>query len=553
MPESFTSITYEVYIAGAWVDISADVRLDPAPRFSGIGIMATSISDRVGDAGKFEFTLDNSTGNSGGVLGYYTPGHPDVRSGWTHGLRVRVTFVYDGYSKVMDDFYIDFDGIEVIPGKYGKREVNVTASNWMKSAADHRLNLLQRKTNYNIFNSVQDIIDNADRKPVAMKWWGHGSGGVTFPTVFDTTESDTQAISEFQKLAVSELGYIYERGDGTVVVESQTNARRGDIGGDSFDLGSIIPTKSTDFTDSLLLETGGTDNLLMETGDDILLEHSQYATFTDADIRDMEVVYGKNLANQVKFVLYPRTLDAAPVVLSTLEEPIEILAGETLTEIRNQYRDPNSPDTEINGFDMVAPVATTDYLMFSNSDGLTGTDRTADLSVTAEYGNSEVRYTLTNNNAATSYIGKLDARGKGIYIYDTVDVLYRETITSIPTYGIKTLNLDCVYLDSLDQLYSYADKGVVDIFGTGILAGLAYNEMSIESVTFDVNKSSKMMMAFMHLDAGRMLSLFETMSEVDYLNYADYQQAWFINGYDIEIIDNKLVRWTCVMKYVGRS
>jgi hypothetical protein len=557
--EEFTSIVYEAYISGAWVDLSADVRQNPTPRISGIGIMGNSITDRTGDAGTCEFSLDNSTGNSGGLLGYYSPGHPNVRSGWTHGLRIRVTFNYDGYSKIFDDFYIDRDGLNVVTGLYGERSVRVHASNWMKYAADHKLNLMQRKTNYSIFNALQDIIDNSDRKPLRIKWWGKDyfdAFGVlqhdtnTFPTVFDVTQADTKALSEFNKLAMSLFGYVYQRGDGTLVIENQTKGRGYNIDDSgSFTFGTYIPNKSTDYTDAILNESGGTDNILNEDGSNILLEHAQRASFTDADIKSINVSYGKNLANRVKFVLYPRTVDGSAVVLSTLEEPIEILAAETLTEIRNQYKDPNNQDVEVNGYEMVAPVATTDYQMFQNEDG-TGTDRTADLVVVAEYGNSEVRYTLTNNNAATSYVTKLSARGKGIYIYDTIEKLYEERTISIPAYGPKDLTLDCYYLDSIDSLFLFAQKSTT--IWTGLLAGVAKNEMTVDAVIFDVNRSSKSMMAFMFLEPGDIMKLFETMSEVD-LSQANYDSGWYINGYDVEIVAGKFVRWTCVMKFTSRT
>ena len=91
MTELFDSISIEVYNS-TWVDVTTDVRQKPNPRWNR-GIMSNRPNERIGHAGIFTFNLDNSTSNSAGLAGYYSPGHSNCWSGWTTGLPVRLGFL----------------------------------------------------------------------------------------------------------------------------------------------------------------------------------------------------------------------------------------------------------------------------------------------------------------------------------------------------------------------------------------------------------------------------------------------------------------------------
>lgn len=167
MAEEFTSITTEAYLSGAWVDITSDVRTSPAPRVTGIGILDNTFAGRVGDIGTYEFTLDNSAACSGGVLGYYTPYGTNVRTGWDVNVPIRLTFNYDGYSRVKFYGTVDLDGITVEPLKNRGRSVSVRASNWMAHASNHSISLLQYQTNIRADQAIQCILDNMSIQPPA--------------------------------------------------------------------------------------------------------------------------------------------------------------------------------------------------------------------------------------------------------------------------------------------------------------------------------------------------------------------------------------------------
>jgi hypothetical protein len=75
-----------------WTDITADVIDTISWKY---GILGSGPLDRIGDPGEMSIKLNNTETNSGGVTGYYTPGHPLCRVGFTVGLPVRLTATYN--------------------------------------------------------------------------------------------------------------------------------------------------------------------------------------------------------------------------------------------------------------------------------------------------------------------------------------------------------------------------------------------------------------------------------------------------------------------------
>ena len=105
------TITLNVYFSGlssASTNIASDVVLGANSLKAAYGITGTGSTDRVGRTGSLTFSLDNSVNNSGGVQGYYSPGHANARStgtiGWNLGLFISITLSYGGTN------YIKFIG-----------------------------------------------------------------------------------------------------------------------------------------------------------------------------------------------------------------------------------------------------------------------------------------------------------------------------------------------------------------------------------------------------------------------------------------------------------
>lgn len=521
----FTSIHIEVNISDTWIPLEDDVLSSPAPRVQGMGITNFDVLSRTGGPAVFTFSLNNSETNSQDTLGYYSPGHASALSGWTTGLPVRLYFLYDGIYKHAFYGKIDPDGIRVMPGTKKRRVVEVTASNWMREAAAHTVNLLQYVTYSTANAGIAAIVANLTNQPLATSYQQGVQG---LPALFDVTSQKTKAMSEINKLTVSEMGLSYMRGvysmtddpaGETLVFEKRTHRY------EQRETPTQIALHSSEPLSYLLLETG--DFLLQENGDKIYLEASQAAVFDETDIIDMDVSYGAHIYNRVRLTTYPRRLDDSPVVLWQLEEPFELAVGAT-HNMRVSYRDPNGKSSSVSGINMITPVSGTDYAAFQYPTG-TGTDYTADLSVTVEYGTSEAEYTLENTGASSFYVTTLQARGYGVYVYDSTTTV-KESASSIAAYGESEVNIDLPYVRNLRSLGIDADE----LIGKWVHDTPEYY---IERASFMANKDDFNMMAFMCLNAGDFIKLSETMTGID------TTYTWCIHAYDLEIRDGWIAVW----------
>ena len=496
-----------------WTDVSGDII---APMTINGGIMDNSPLSRVAGTGKFILNLNNSISNSAGLAGYYSPGHTNCRSGFAAGLQVRLRITYDNVTYIKFQGRIPPQGIRVLPGTKKERITIVSVHDWMEQAASHKMDLPTYVTTKKANEVIELILANM---PITPESTSLATGQETFAHNFDTVKSETTALAEFQKLALSEFGYIYLKHSRTSgeILTFDARTTRGLI----TDL-QQIPVHS-DEAGRLLTEDGG--YLLTEDGGKIILDEIQEASFTN-EMDGLVTSHGKNLYNHITARTYPRDIDAAATtVLFDLKYALLIAAGETKT-IRGKFRDPDSKATQVAGIDMVTPVATTDYTANTASDG-TGSDMTASLSVTTTYGVSEVDFVLENTHGSTTlYVTKLQCRGKGIYIYDSVTSEAKDT-TSKNAYGDYPLTLNMKYQDnplvgedfSAAQLLIYKDP-----------------HDTVETVSFNANRSKKNMFAFLAIEPGMRVHIEETQTGT----ISDF----IVNGTAAEILTNGIINYS---------
>ena len=555
--ETFTSIIFQVKINSVWIDISADVKANPNPKISGMGIMGYGPLDRVGSAATLTFALDNSEANSARTRGYYSPGTSTALTGWTSGLPVMVYCVYDGIYRNLFYGKIEMDGVDVTPGIYNSRDVKIKASNWMYDANNRSMNLVGYQSTLRSDLAVQQVVANMPTTPLATSYQ---TGTRTFASVFDITRSTSKASGEFNKMAMSELGYIYIKG---------SHANQYHIGGETLvfenrtwryaqrSTPTTIPYHSSQAVSFLLLETG--DKVLLESGDKVLLDDSQEAVFTEADFMDMSPVYGDQIYNKVRVNSYPREDDTSAVVLWNLEKPIYIAAFGSVT-IRGTYRDPNGKSAQISGKNMIDPVSGTDWVAKQNADG-SGANYTANLTVDATYGTADVEYTLTETAGFALYVFTLQARGTGVRVFDSAGLVF-ESLASINSYGVSELTIDMPYVDDVTDLFFFSnnldrklrENGDYAVFEDGTYylyddaAGVFDLIVSdrpdyyISSSRLLANRNKFNMMAFMTLDAGSFIKLSETMTGITPTN------TWCINGYDVDIKPGRIIEWRPVLQ-----
>ena len=148
MPTISATVVLQCELAGAgggWTDITADTRIGVQPLEIDYGINGSGPLDRIASTGTMTWAMDNSVSNSGGVVGYYSPGHTNARAGWDIGIGVRCKLTYGG-----TDYYKGLGTlITVIPdaGQYQRQAVLCTAVDWMDEAAITRIRGIGIQTN----------------------------------------------------------------------------------------------------------------------------------------------------------------------------------------------------------------------------------------------------------------------------------------------------------------------------------------------------------------------------------------------------------------------
>ena len=438
------------------------------------GFGEDSPSTRIADIGLMKFKLNNSQGQFDALDRNF--------------IKLIITFDGDDYIR----FYGQVTEIKLKPEIKKMKTVEVTVSDWLDQLTrvplnkiknpEKRLNLIYR-TGKRSDEVISYIIQTA---PILPQNTQIETGKHTFPSIFDTLDDSTYAYSELSKVALSELGYIYLRKDRvfgeTLVFENMTH-REGAV------TATPIPRPNSD-----------SGRILLETGDFLLTEENHFFRLNEIQdfildnfMMDLTLGYGDSF-NQVIFKVYPKKVDTTPVVLFSLESPIKIASGERLT-IKGSYKNPYS-GTRITGKEMIPPESTTDYLMNSKEDG-TGTNLTSYLEVSAEYGTSEVVFTLKNNYSGTGFIRKLNARGYGIYTYDSIESVAEDDASS-QIYGYKTLQIDQPYQSNLDFASLYCQS---------LLYEYKNPRVEIQEVSFLANTDISLLLAALSLDIGDVIRI----------------------------------------------
>lgn len=413
----FTSFAIEMEFAGAgsgWTAVTGDVRAAIPVRFR-YGINGSSLTDRVASPGALTFALNNAARNSGALLGYYAPGHANCRSGFALGINVRLSIVYGGTT------YYKFHGrlshIQPMPGQYESRLTLCTVFDWMDEASRAKLKRVPIQVSKRADEILTTIKAAMVRGPVSSTF---GVGRDTYVYALDKSpEEGAGVLTEFQRIALSEVGNIYVKGNTTA---------------------------------------GG--ELVFESRTDRAGKNTNLATF-DNTMYDIAVSRSRDdIISRLQVVTHPKAKDTSNVILFTLRDPnvstetvITLAPGESKTIVA-PYTNPSNRSERIGAVSTscVAPIATTDYLMNAAADGLS-TNLTSSLTVTPTFGASAGFLTLTNGHAtSTGYITFLQVRGPGIY--DQQDVIAERTsATAEAAFGEQTITYDMPYQSDPDVGY----------------------------------------------------------------------------------------------------
>lgn len=398
------------YAAIQWTDVTDDCH-GLTPLVIETGIRDVHPIARVAGTGICTFALKNGGANSGGAIGYYSPGHANQRAGFGIGIPMRVR-TNDG-STVLTQFIGRLRTIAPTPGKTPPRITRCVATDLLDDAARFRLNQLPILLDVRGDAVFRSLVAKLPNQPSGLT---AALGSEVYPLALDNTRDEAiPMLEEFVRLALSERGRIYQSRTGALVYENR--------------------------------DTRGTDHpsATLTLDDDVLVGLDVTEITADA-------------LNRVEVTVHPREIDDDPTtVLFALANPLEIPAGETRT-IVGPYRIDDSPSTvvRVGGLDLQPPIAGTDYLMNAVADG-SGADLTASLVVVANYGANGVSYTLTNTSGSTGYVTRLQARGKGVYDFRTV-ILVAEDAEAIARFGVNAIAWDMPYQESATVGQEAADE-----------------------------------------------------------------------------------------------
>ena len=522
----YSTIIIELELSpGVWTDVTHDVL--QAPGISGKqGMPDNAPTTRVAEPGTFNFTLRNDESCTAGINNYYTPGNPNCISGFQSGIavRLRLKYLFLPPQTIMYG-HIPADGIQLTTGIFTGR-VLVEVRDYMEILSNHEMYLPPFTENKSMPEIVALIVAN---NPVAPLGTEYNSGENTFATVFDTVRPKTMAITEMNKLAISEFGYVYTKpeynpamlepvSDELLVCDGELT-RSNEI--------SLAQISNIDLTESFLLQENG-EPILQENGEEILIDIA--AVQEDAIFEDsmglIETSHARNYYNMVRAIITPRRVDAAATtVLYSNPKPFFIATGETKI-IKANFRDPENLATNVTCAQLTVPVAGTDYKFTANEDG-SGADLTASAGFSYVLGAEGIQYTFTPTVDGWVFI--LQARGKGVYLFDKTEATVEDTALT-QTEGERMLTLDMKYRDSPIE---------ADIIAPIWLSKFKQKDTLAEKASFVANRSEFLMMAFIALQVGDKVWIKNTRADID--------AAYFINGKEFNITEGGIIHFSYIL------
>jgi len=462
-----------------WTDVTNDVL-----RYEGItasgGMTSGSVTERIAATGEMTFALNNSAKNSAHLLGYYSPGHVNCRAGFSIGIGVRWRATFGSNAKTLFTGRVDI--IKPVAGQHGSRRTFVTAVDYMDELAQAKLHGLAVQVNQYPGDVFTTVVNSLPRQPRALEV---DQGVDTMAYSLDSARDESQtAMEEAAKLAASEHGFIYQKGDGTLTFEGRSR-------------------RAT--------------------------HRTNLATFVDMTALDLTYQRDRAL-NDVQVTVHPKRADsAATTVLASLQSATKLVPGQTFTWL-SPYRDPQQIAARVGGTDMVTPAANTDYVMNGAQDG-TGADLTAACSIVANFGGNGVRLEVTNTGSVDGYIGGtagiFQVRGRGLYDFENV-ILEQQDTTAQTNIGVVTVGVDMPYQSRLDvgaEIALYVLQTQTAAFAT------------IDKMAFIASTSTLQQQVVLR-EIGDRIGLQETVTGID--ASGAIPRGYFIQGKRYQLIDTVL-------------
>lgn len=426
----------------------------------------------VAEPGTATLWLDNSSSNSGGLAGYYSPFHPSCRAGFGLRTRVRVLLSSPSNPSGVEIWAGRIADIIVEPGERLSRRVRVLVEDWVANLARTTVRGVSLQTTQRADQLIATLFSNTDDPDYNVAYTLTNATGVsTFGYALDYQDGDEPTLlEELRAIEQSERGRMYLRAGSVLAFESANTWAETDI--------------AYTFDDDM-------SGLGLQTVSD-------------------------DLINRVNVHFYPVKIDTSDVVLYSLgSSTLLVQPGETNTSVFGPFRDPDDPGTLIGGTSFASVTATTDYTMNSAADG-SGSNLTANFTVSASTTSRGVSWTITNGGATAGYVTLLQLRGRGVYRSRTTIV----RALSSATYGAREVNLEMPYQSNIAYVEYYADQYAAQFSRPG--------QPRAASVTFCASRSDALADAAVTIDQGDRIALSETMTGLASREYIVTGQKWDI-------------------------
>lgn len=321
----------------------------------------------------------------------FTPGNTssDLYPNVQRGRAVRIRSFYNGeFKPVMAGKIAD---VKVFTGK--KNTVQLVIEGAMKKLANSDTSIAVQQ-NIDIDDAIGMLLDEAgwptlwgraleDTSDVLSYWW-----------------ANDKAITEINKLADAELGVFFEAADGKATYYSRHHS------------------------------------------------NTPILTLTQADLaKDIEELQPREvIRNRINVISNPPILRATGALWTLADTPL-IPAGERLNSGNGVFATYQYNNVLVSAINVVTPVATTDFLVNTQADGL-GSDLTGSCSVYSftDFGSSS-KVVILNGSGSDGYLVLLKVRGDAIDQTSPSRVTIEDT-DSQDSFEVLEFTLDSVWLQS---------------------------------------------------------------------------------------------------------
>jgi hypothetical protein len=540
MPEVYPdSIKLEMQFAGtacAWTDVTEDL-IRSTPITCTYGIQDSSPLARVASTGTFNFNLDNSELNSAGLVGYYSPGHANCRSGFEAGITVRFSVIYGGIT--YPKFYgrIPATGIQIVPGSNKERQTMVEVRDFMEQCAIHEIDspaFVQNKTAAEV---IQLILAEQSIQPLATEY---NTCEDTFFSAFENQNEKINCLVEISKACLSEFGYAYVRHDTSNYEKFVVEGRKTRTGITSAT--TISVSTPIELCGYLQKEDSGKFQLEDGSGYIKLDEASVFNASFDNEQYDAVIQNGNDLYNSIEVNSINKTIGTVtPVKVWTqdygtyatdqifikldwrLDGTDNVYVGSII--LQGDYSIPSHSKFTCIG--LINPVGTTDYRFDTSVITASST-----MTISNLY-NSCVGTVDIYRNVGTNYYGTVSSTYETIQLQVRGTPLFQENVSqqfngtaSINDFGKSTLTIDMPY---------QAGTGIPGTIANALLTQYQDPVTRTENCMFFANKDMEKMYSFLILDIGDRFTYQETVSGIN--------EDYFINGVNFEVHANNVIKF----------